>query len=118
MISLLYYWNDICQHEFETECAVLGGLRCRGSGMSDEFDSLDEREKAAVEGALDRCRVIADQIAITLRNVSPEQFADKLSLADFHTSLERAADALGQRGRKSDPTVKYSQARGRRRHRY
>jgi hypothetical protein len=30
--------------------------------MSDEFDNLDEREKAAVEGALDRCRAIADQI--------------------------------------------------------
>jgi hypothetical protein len=89
-----------------------------GSGMSDEFDSLDEREKAAVEGALDRCRAIADQIAIKLRNVSPEHFADNLSLADFYTSLERAADALGQTDRQSDPTVKDSQARGRPRHRY
>jgi hypothetical protein len=85
--------------------------------MSDEFDSLDEKEKAAVEGALVRCRAIADQIAIKLRNVSPEHFADKLSLADFHTSLERAADALGQRGGQSDPAVKDSQARGRQRRR-
>jgi hypothetical protein len=78
--------------------------------MSDEFESLDEREKAAVEGALDRCRALVDQIEIKLRNMSPEHFADKLSLADFHTSLERAADALGQRGRQSDPTMKDSQA--------
>jgi hypothetical protein len=77
-----------------------------------------ERAKAAVEGALVRCRAIADQIAVKLGNVSPDHFADKLSLADFHASLERAADALGQRGRRSDPTVKDSQARSRRRHRY
>jgi hypothetical protein len=64
--------------------------------MSDEFDSLDEREKAAVKGALDRCRALADQIEIELRNMSPEHFADKLSLADFHASLERAAYSLGQ----------------------
>jgi hypothetical protein len=84
--------------------------------MSDQFDGLDEREKAAVEGALNRGRAIADQIAIKLRHAGPVQFADKLLLADFHTALERAADALRQTGQPSDPTVKDSQARGSRRH--
>jgi hypothetical protein len=73
--------------------------------MSDEFDSLEEREKAGVEGALDRCRALADQIEIRLRNMSSEHFADKLSLADFHASLERAAYSLGQTsGRSIDNT--------------
>jgi hypothetical protein len=30
--------------------------------MSDDFDSLDAREKAAVEAALNRCRALAAQI--------------------------------------------------------
>jgi hypothetical protein len=38
--------------------------------MSDEFDSLDAREKAALETALKRCRVLADQIESILRNGS------------------------------------------------
>jgi hypothetical protein len=72
--------------------------------MSDEFDSLDESEKDAVQGALDRCRVIGDQIVIKLREVSPEQFAYKLSLADFHlsalpTPLDKQTDSLIPRRR-------------------
>jgi hypothetical protein len=76
--------------------------------MSDEFDSLDAIEKAAVEGALIRCRALATQIASKLRNKRPERLVDKLSLADFYASLERAADVLS--------TVKGSQARGRQQH--
>ena len=76
--------------------------------MSDEFDGLDATEKAGIEAALIRCRVLAAKIANKLRNKKPEQFVDKLSLADIHTSLERAADVLS--------TVKGSQARGRQRH--
>ena len=64
--------------------------------MSDEFDGLDATEKAAVEAALNRCRGLAAQITSELRNKRPEHFVDKLSLADFYTSLERAADVLGQ----------------------
>jgi hypothetical protein len=55
---------------------------------------------------LNRCRALATKIANELRNKRPEHFVDKLSLADVHASLERAADVLS--------TVKGSQARGRR----
>jgi glutathione S-transferase len=69
--------------------------------MSDVFDSLDASEKAAVEGALNRCRRLAAQIESELRNKRPEHFVDKLSLADFYASLEQAADVLGQKSRQS-----------------
>ena len=90
--------------------------------MSDEFDNLDEREKAAVEGALDRCRAIADQIEIKLRNKRPEHFIDELTLADFYASLERAADVLQQKSRRAvngtpAPAVMGSRTRRRQRHR-
>ena len=86
--------------------------------MFDEFDSLDAREKAAVEAALNRCRALATKIANELRNKRPEHFVDKLSLADFYASLEQAADVLGQKRRQSventpAPVVKGSQARHR-----
>ena len=85
--------------------------------MSDEFDSLDATEKAAVEAALNRCRGLAAQIASELRNKRPEHFVDKLSLADFYASLEHAADVLGQKGQSVQntpaPVLKGSQARHR-----
>jgi hypothetical protein len=77
--------------------------------MSDQFDSLDEREKAAVEGALNRCRGLAAKIESELCNRKPEQFGEKLVLTEFCAALERAADALGQTGQKSDPAMKDSQ---------
>jgi hypothetical protein len=55
-----------------------------GRTMSYEFDSLDATERAALKGALIRCR---------------EHFFDELTLADFCASLERAADILGKKGR-------------------
>ncbi len=67
--------------------------------MSEEFDSLDPIEKAAVEGALNRCRILADKIKSELCNNKPEHFVDKLALADFYAALERAADVLGQKRR-------------------
>jgi hypothetical protein len=70
---------------------------------------LNATEKAAIGAALNRCRALATKIANELRNKSPEHFADKLSMADIHASLERAADVLS--------TVKGSQARGRQRRR-
>jgi hypothetical protein len=88
-----------------------------GSSVSEEFDSLDSREKAAVEGAMNRCRVLAAKIESELCNKKPEHFVDKLALADFYAALERAADALGQRGGQSAPAVKDSQTRRRQRHR-
>jgi hypothetical protein len=55
--------------------------------MSHEFDGLDATEKAGIEAALNRCRGLAAQIA--------------LSLADFHACLEYAANVLGQKSRQS-----------------
>ena len=69
--------------------------------MSDEFDSLDVIEKAAVEAALSRCRVLARQIEIEIHRKRSEHFVDKRSLADFYASLEHAADVLGQKGQRS-----------------
>jgi hypothetical protein len=40
--------------------------------MSDEFDSPDVIEKAAVETELNRCRVLAAKIANELRTKKPE----------------------------------------------
>jgi len=77
--------------------------------MSDEFDSLDATEKAAIRATLIRCRVLAAKIANELRNKRPEHFVDKLLLADIYVSLEYVADVLG--------AVKGSQARGRQRRR-
>jgi hypothetical protein len=77
--------------------------------MSDDFDSLDATEKVGVGAALNRCRALATKIANELRNKTPEHFVDKLSMADIHASLERAADVLS--------TVKGSQVRGRQRRR-
>jgi glutathione S-transferase len=89
--------------------------------MSDEFHSLDAREKAALEAALKRCRVVAGQIESILRN-ERRHFVDEVSLADFYAALERAADVLGQKGRRSventpAPAVKGLRARGSQRHR-
>jgi hypothetical protein len=86
--------------------------------MSDDFDSLDATEKAGIEGALNRCRGLAAQIASELRNKRPDHFVDKLSLADLCVSLEQAADVLGQKGQRSventpAPAGKGSQARHR-----
>ena len=69
--------------------------------MSHEFDGLDATEQAGIEGALNRCRDLAAQIASELRNTRPEYFVDTLSLADFYASLEHAADVLGQKGQRS-----------------
>ncbi len=65
--------------------------------MSDEFDSLDANEKAAVESTLYRCRALVDRIGEELRKKKSEHFVDARSLADIHASLERAADVLRQK---------------------
>jgi hypothetical protein len=83
--------------------------------MSDEFDSVDGIERAGIEAAFDRCRSLAAQIASELRNKRPVHFVDKLSLADFYASLERAAGVLEQADSRSrtqpDAVVKSSQVR-------
>ena len=90
--------------------------------MSDDFDSLDAREKAAAEAALNSCRALAAKIANELHNQRHERFVDKLSLADFCASLEYAANVLEQNGRrpvKNTPgsVEKGRQTRGRQRRR-
>ena len=78
--------------------------------MSNAFDQpAGDREGRGWESVLNRCRVLAAKIANELRNKRPEHFVDRLSLADVHASLERAADVLG--------AVKGSQAPGRQLHR-
>ena len=69
--------------------------------MSDEFDSLDATEKAAIRATLIRCRVLAAKIANELRNKKPRQFVDKSSLADLYASLEHAAGVVEQKCRRS-----------------
>ena len=64
--------------------------------MSDAFDGLDATEMAAIRATLIRCRVLAAKIANELRNKRPEQFIDKLLLADLYASLEHAARAVEQ----------------------
>ncbi len=66
--------------------------------MSGDFDSLNAREKAALEAALKRCCVLADRIESILR-IERRDFVDKVSLADFCASLERAADVLRRKSR-------------------
>jgi hypothetical protein len=90
--------------------------------VSDEFNRLNAIEKAALEAALNRCRALVRRIGSTLRNKRPEHFVDKLSLADFCASVERAADVLKQKRYQSVYTrpaaaVKGSKARSRQRHR-
>ena len=77
--------------------------------VSDESDGLNATEKAGIGATLNRCRALAAKIGNELRNKRPEHFVDRLSLAEVHASLERAADVLG--------AVKGSQARGRQLHR-
>ena len=86
--------------------------------MSDEFESLDASERAAVEAALNRCRALAGQIESELRKKRPKQLLDKALLADLCASLEHAVDVLRQKGRKPAentpaPVGKSSQARHR-----
>ena len=64
--------------------------------MSNGFDNLDATEKDGIGAALIRCRALAAKIANELRNKRPEHFVDKLTLADIHDSLERAADVLSR----------------------
>jgi hypothetical protein len=78
--------------------------------MSDEIGNLDAIERAGLG------RSLAAQIASELRSKRPEHFVDKLSLADFYASLERAAGVLGELSRQSvenapDAVVKASQVR-------
>jgi glutathione S-transferase len=64
--------------------------------MSEEFASLDETEKAAIEAAVNKCRALADQIEGILRN-ERRDFVDEDSLADLYAALKCAAKILERR---------------------
>ncbi len=90
--------------------------------MSNEFDSLDANEKAALKSALIRCRALVGRIESALCNEKPEHFLDELTLADFYASLERAAEVLRQKSRRAvnntpAPALMGLRAGGRQRHR-
>jgi hypothetical protein len=51
-------------------------------------------DKQGVEGALDRCRLLVDQINRDLRDKKFGDFKDVSSLADFQVAIERAAYLL------------------------
>jgi hypothetical protein len=51
-------------------------------------------EKAALKGALVRCRALMGRIESALSNKNREHSVTEQTLADFCTSLERAADIL------------------------
>jgi hypothetical protein len=57
--------------------------------------ALSEIEKRGAAAALDRCRVLADQINGDLRNKKFRQLFNNISLlAEFQVSIERAASVL------------------------
>ena len=71
-------------------------IRSENPNPTHMFDEFDELDASSVGAALNRCRALAAKIANELRNKRPEQFLDKLSLADVHACLERAADVLSR----------------------
>jgi hypothetical protein len=55
---------------------------------------LTDREKAGMEGALNRCRQLTSQIEKQLMAKRSEDLRHVRALADLHASLERAAEVL------------------------
>jgi hypothetical protein len=55
---------------------------------------LADREKAGMDGALDRCRELTRQIEAELRTKKTEELRNVTALAELHASLERAAEVL------------------------
>jgi hypothetical protein len=80
-------------------------LRCgmRKEEELSEFDMLDATEKAAMEGALNRCRALVDKVVRELGEKKSEDFANSLLLADFQASLEQAAEVLELESRTDPP---------------
>jgi hypothetical protein len=59
--------------------------------------ALSEIEKRGAAAALDKCRVLAEQIDGDLRNKKHSHvFNNIASLAEFQVSIERAASVLGR----------------------
>jgi hypothetical protein len=59
--------------------------------------TVSDIEKRGVAGALDRCRVLADEINRELHTTKVRQLLDNPSLlAEFQVAIERAASVLGR----------------------
>jgi hypothetical protein len=80
-------------------------LRCgmRNEEELSEFDMLDATEKAAMEGALNRCRALVNKVVRELGEKKYEDFANSLLLADFQASLQHAAELLELESRTDPP---------------
>jgi hypothetical protein len=90
--------------------------------VSDEFDGLDAIEKAAVEAALNRCRVLAGQIESNCVTRGPSTSLTSCRWQTFAPPLSGAADVLGQKSRGAvnntpAPALMGLRARGSQRHR-
>src|SRR4051812_35655597 len=84
---------------FEKEHTNMRGKRQEASNPRPD---LTAKEKAGMEGALNRCRQLTCQIETELMTKRMEDIRDVRSLADLHASLERAAEVLSVQ---SDKTV-------------
>jgi hypothetical protein len=73
--------------------------RRRGDQQRVPSGSLSALEKAGIEAALNRCRVLVQQIEGELRIKGSERFADLVSLAELQAALERAAWVLERKSR-------------------
>jgi hypothetical protein len=69
-------------------------MRGKRQDSSKPVADLTDREKAGMEGALNRCRELTRQIEAELMTKKMEQIRDVMALADLHASLERAAEVL------------------------
>ena len=59
--------------------------------------TLSDIEKRGVAGALDRCRLLADEINRELHTTKVRRLVDNPSLlAEFQVAIERAASVLGR----------------------
>jgi|tagenome__1003787_1003787.scaffolds.fasta_scaffold18098307_1 hypothetical protein len=63
-------------------------------GQKSAASTVSAKEKAGMEGALNRCRALTRQIETELVTRTPEEIRDVIALADLHASLERAAEVL------------------------
>jgi len=66
-------------------------LKDRERGIKTSLSAIEKRGALA---ALDRCRLLADQIESDLRGKKVEHFVNISALADFQASLEHAASVL------------------------
>jgi hypothetical protein len=60
-----------------------------------------DRQNGAWQGALDRCRLLADQVDSNLHSKNAKQFINLAELADFKQHLGTSASVLEQNSERS-----------------